>query len=124
MEHFLPPRKPTSFSVMTDGDTVLIIFSSEIFFELKPRIFECKIVQFPSLFIKLGLFVQSFLNLFCLVLFLVFHVLELIRVDTWDLEDHLLGLLLKPLVSTWGCGGEGGLEGWYLTGCLRYEGWN
>ena len=47
---------------MTDGDTVLIIFSSEIFLELKPRIFECKIVQFPSLFIKLGLFVHSFLD--------------------------------------------------------------
>ena len=62
MEHFLPPRKPTSFSVMTDGDTALIIFSSEIFLELKPRMFECKIAQFPSLFIELVLFVQSFLD--------------------------------------------------------------
>ena len=43
---------------MTDGDRAVIILSSEIFFELKPRMFECKIVQVPSLFIKLESFVH------------------------------------------------------------------
>ena len=62
MEHFLLPRKPTSLSVMTEGTTAVIIFSSEIFFELKPRMFECKIVQLLPLFIKLGFFVQHFLD--------------------------------------------------------------
>ena len=34
MEHFLSPRKPTSFSVMTDA---VIIFSNEIFLELTKK---------------------------------------------------------------------------------------
>lgn len=44
---------------MTLGVISFIIFLSEIFLELKPRMFEWNIVQFPSLFIKLG-FLQCF----------------------------------------------------------------
>ena len=94
MEHFLPPRKPTSLSVMTDGDTAVIIFSNEIFLELKPRMFECKIVQVSSLFITL-LFVQVFLDFLLPRLVLGFTYLGIDKGGHPELGRRFAGVVVE-----------------------------